>query len=193
MTVTLSVRTPATNAADTVGVIVPAVVDRSTGPVKLVTVLLFASCAVTLTLNAVPAVCVGMLPPAPASTLKWCSAPAVTLNVVLSPVRLAAVAPIVIDPAVWPVTDREAMPLAAVDAVSPVTVPPPMFVLAKVTDVVLSVVITLLFASRTSTVNVRAEPDCRSAAELVKVRWCGAPGVTLKALLSVAANDPSVA
>ena len=61
VSVTLCVRTPLTNALDTVGLIVPAFVVKSTVPVKLVTVLLFASCAVIVALNAVPAVCVDML------------------------------------------------------------------------------------------------------------------------------------
>ena len=59
VTVTLSVRTPLANVPDVVGVMVPAVVAKSTVfpvPSKLVTVLLFASCAVIVILKAVPAV-----------------------------------------------------------------------------------------------------------------------------------------
>ena len=70
VTVTLSVRTPLTKLLETVGLMVPALVVRFTVPVKLLTVLLFASCAVIITLKAVPAACVPMGPPPPASTKK---------------------------------------------------------------------------------------------------------------------------
>ena len=52
-----------------------------TVPVKPVTVLLLVSCAVTLMLNALPAVCVLILPRA-----KWCNAPAFTVKLLLMPV-----------------------------------------------------------------------------------------------------------
>jgi hypothetical protein len=70
VTVTLSVRTPAVNAPEVMGEIVPAVVERLAVVVKLVTVLLNASNAVMRMLKAVPAVWVLMFPPAPASTTK---------------------------------------------------------------------------------------------------------------------------
>ncbi len=66
-------------------------------------------------------------------------------------------------------TALEAIPLDAVAAPRPVTVPAPA-VLAKVTEVELSLETTLLAASRTSAVSVRAPPDVRLAAELVMVR-----------------------
>ena len=56
VTVTLCVRAPLVNAPDVVGLIVPAVVVKATVLVKLVTVLLFKSCAVIVILNALPAV-----------------------------------------------------------------------------------------------------------------------------------------
>ena len=62
VTVTLSVRTPLLNAPEVVGLIVPAVVAKSTVPVNAVTVLLLASCAVIVMLNVVPAVCVEIVP-----------------------------------------------------------------------------------------------------------------------------------
>ena len=72
---------------------------------------------------------------------------------------------IVIEPAVWPVTLLDAMPEPAVAAPRPVTVPAPA-VLAKVTEVELSVVTTFPAASRTSAVSVRApaggEIACRA-------------------------------
>jgi hypothetical protein len=52
--VTLSVRTPATNAPDVVGARDPLFVARVTVPVKPVTVELSCACAVIVTLNAVP-------------------------------------------------------------------------------------------------------------------------------------------
>ena len=81
VTETLSVRTPLANTADTAGLIVPAVVLRFTVLVNPVTVLLFASCAVIVMPNAVPAVC-GLLMLAIANLL---SAPASTVNGALSP------------------------------------------------------------------------------------------------------------
>jgi hypothetical protein len=65
--------TPLVNVPDTDGMIVPAFVVRSTVapvPVNCVTVALDPSRAVILMLNAVPATCVPMLPPAAASTRK---------------------------------------------------------------------------------------------------------------------------
>ena len=81
VTVTFCVRTPATNDPETVGAIAPAVVLRFTVLVNAVTVLLFASCAVIVMSNAVPAVC-GLLMLAIANLL---SAPASTVNGALSP------------------------------------------------------------------------------------------------------------
>ena len=57
VTVTDCVSVPLVKLADVVGVIVPAVVVKLTVPVKPVTVLLLTSCAVNVTLNAVPATC----------------------------------------------------------------------------------------------------------------------------------------
>src|SRR5439155_1544422 len=54
-------------------------------PVNPETVLLFASRAVILRLNAAPAVCVGMAPPTPASTRKLFSPPGFTVNALLVP------------------------------------------------------------------------------------------------------------
>src|SRR5437867_2949301 len=54
-------------------------------PVNPVTVLLFASRAVILMLNAVPAVCVPMAPPPAFSTRKLFSAPGFTVNALLVP------------------------------------------------------------------------------------------------------------
>ncbi len=90
--------------------------------------------------------------------VRWSAAPGSMVKVVVPEVRPAAEAVIVIEPAVCPVTALEAMPLAAVAAPSPVTVPVPA-VFAKVTEVVLSPVRTLLAASRTSAVSVRAPPE----------------------------------
>ncbi len=84
-------------------------------------------------------------------------------------------APIVIVPAVWPVTLLEATPPEAVAAPRPVRVPAPE-VLAKVTAVELSPVTRLSAASLTSAVSVRAAPEARLLVPLVIVRWSGAPG-----------------
>src|SRR5439155_1201918 len=80
--VPLRVRPPPLNAPEVAGVIVPAVVLRSTVPVKLVTVLLLASCAVIVMLNADPAVC-GLLIVAMAN---FVGAPGLTSNALLVPV-----------------------------------------------------------------------------------------------------------
>src|SRR5258706_14360895 len=97
------------------------------------------------------------------------------VNVVESPARLVAVAPIVIDPASCPVTVLVAIPLEAVALPNPVTVPVPA-VLAKVTEVLLSVVTTFWFASRTSTVSARVAPDVRLVVADVKDRKSVAQG-----------------
>ncbi len=115
--------------------------------------------------------------------VRWSAAPGTTVKVVVSEVRPAAEAVIVIEPAVWPVTLFEATPDEAVAAPSPVTVPLPA-VLAKLTEVALSPVRTLPAASRTSAVSVRAAPEPRLAVELVIVRWSAAPGVTVKVVVS---------
>ena len=57
-----------------------------TVPVNPVTVLLLPSRAVTLTLNALPAVCVGMVPPPELSTRKFAKTPGSTVKVLLVPV-----------------------------------------------------------------------------------------------------------
>src|SRR5437016_9145092 len=68
-------------------------------PVNPVTVLLFASRAVILMLNAVPAVCVGMAPPpGAASTRKLFSTPGFTVTTLLVPVFPAVVVVIVMLP-----------------------------------------------------------------------------------------------
>ena len=94
--VTLSVRTPAVNAPDVVGLILPAFVVRSTVPAKDVWVLLNVSCAVMVALNAIPAVC-GLLMVLMA---KWCSAAGSTVKVLLVPV---SVPPVLVTVIVFPV------------------------------------------------------------------------------------------
>ena len=107
------------------------------------------------------------------------------MKVVASELRPAAVAVIVIEPAVWPAIESEATPFEAVAAPSPVTVPaPPVF--ANVTEVELSVVTTLPAASRTSAVSDRAAPDARFAVELVTTTATGPPRTTVKVLESEA-------
>ena len=96
--------------------------------------------------------------------------PGSTVKVVVSAVRPAAVAWIVIEPARSPVTVFDATPEAAVAAPRPVTVPAPA-VLAKVTAVELSPrdeVVRRRRGSRRSA--SRAEPEARLAVELVTVR-----------------------
>ncbi len=63
---------------------------------------------------------------------------------------------------------------------------PVPLVLAKVTEVALSPVRTLLLASRTSAVSVRAAPEVRLPVALVTVRWSAAPATTLKVSASEA-------
>src|SRR5437773_2373499 len=63
--------TPAVNVPDVTGAPASAPLDVNvTGPVKVVTVLLLTSCAVTRMLNAVAAVCVAIVPPPVFSTRK---------------------------------------------------------------------------------------------------------------------------
>src|SRR6266540_351376 len=114
--------------------------------------------------------------------VRWSAGPTTTVNVVESPVRPPAVAPIVIEPASAPVTVFVAMPAEAVAEPSPVTVPMPA-VLAKVTLVVLSPVRRLPAASRTSTVRSRVEPDARFEVALVKVRWSAAPATIVNVVV----------
>ena len=57
VTLTLCVRTPLAKAPETAGVMVPAVVLKSTALVKLGTVLLFKSCALMMMLKGTPATC----------------------------------------------------------------------------------------------------------------------------------------
>ena len=97
------------------------------------------------------------------------AAPGTMPNMVESEASVLAVAVIVTEPASAPATSFDAMPLAAVADPRPVTVPAP-FVFANVTEVVLSLVARLPPASRISTLSVRAVPEARSAAELVKAR-----------------------
>ena len=88
VTATLSVRTPPLNVPEVTGVIVPAVVLKSTVPPKLGTVLLFASCAVIVMLKAVPAVCgllIGAMP-------NFAKAPGSTVNALLVPLAAPFVA-----------------------------------------------------------------------------------------------------
>jgi hypothetical protein len=81
--------TPAVNVPDVTGLPVRAPVEVSdTVEVNDVTVLLFTSCAVILKLNAVPAVCVPIVPPPLFSTLKWSRAPGLTVAIVAKPVWL---------------------------------------------------------------------------------------------------------
>src|SRR4051812_10956631 len=80
------------------------------------------------------------------------------VKVVLSPVSPVAEAPMGIEPARTPVTDLEATPLTAVAEPRPLTVPVPA-VLAKPTEVVLSLSTRLPAASRISTVRVRLAPE----------------------------------
>ena len=92
VTVTLcDASTPAANALDVVGLIDPAVVLRLAVPVNPVTVLLLASCAVSMMLKAVPAVCVPMLPLPAASTRNFANTPGFTSNALLVPVSLPPV------------------------------------------------------------------------------------------------------
>src|SRR4051794_22151579 len=80
------------------------------------------------------------------------AAPGVTLNVELAEVSPLALAVIVTDPAVAPVTVFCAIPPVAVAVPSPVTAPLPA-VFANVTTVELSEPTRLSFASRISTVS----------------------------------------
>src|SRR5713226_10017273 len=75
VTVMLFVTTPEVNAPEVVGLMVPAVVLKLTEPMKLVTVLLFESWAVIVTLKPVPAVC-GLLI---AEIAKWWSGPIIVI------------------------------------------------------------------------------------------------------------------
>src|SRR2546426_754772 len=87
------VSTPDANAAVVTGAPTSVPVDVSVAvPVNPVTVLLFASRAVILMLNGVPAICVPMAPPPNASTRKLFSAPGFTVNALLVPVFPAFVA-----------------------------------------------------------------------------------------------------
>jgi hypothetical protein len=112
-------------------------------------------------------------------TVRWSAAPGSTVKVVVPDVSPDADAVIVIDPASAAVTLFEAIPDDAVAAPAPVTVPAPD-VFAKVTEVELSEVTTLSFASRTSAVSVLAEPDPRFAVDEVTTTLVAAPATTEK-------------
>ncbi len=129
------------------------------------TVLPALSCTVAVRTRLAPEVRFAVEPP----ITTFAGVPGSTVNVVESAVTLAALAWIVIEPARSPVTALDATPDEAVEEPRPLTVPAPA-VLAKVIEVELSAVTTLLAASRTSAVKVRAAPEARLAVELVIVR-----------------------
>ncbi len=108
--------------------------------------------------------------------------PGSIVKLVVSAPTPAAVAWIVIGPAVCAGDAPGGDAVRGGAAPSPVTVPVPA-VFAKVTEVALSPARRLSFASRTSAVSVRAAPEARLAVELVIVRWSAAPGTTVKVVV----------
>src|SRR5215210_4601381 len=160
---------------------------RSAVPVKPVTVLLFASCAVRRTLKLVPAVCVAMFPPPVASTLKWASAPGLTVNALLVPVSLPAVlvAVMVKEPVLEIVTAREARTPAVKAGVVPL--PDDSVPVELRSAVPVNPVTVLLFASRAVSLTLKLVPAVwvamfpPPAASTRKL--FSAPGLTVKLLL----------
>ena len=118
--------------------------------------------------------------------------PGVTEKVDVAEVRPALEAVIVTEPAMLPVTVRDAMPEEAVALPSPVTEPAPA-VWAKLTTVVLSPVSTLPPASSTAAVSPFVEPEATLAAPDVNASLAAAPRVMLKVFESAAVRLPSVA
>src|SRR5213593_1896667 len=158
VTVTLcDASTPAANALDVVGLIVPAVVLRLAVPVNPVTVLLLASCAVIVMLNGVPAVCVPMLPPPAASTRNFANTPGFTLNALLVPVSLPLVrVAVIVFPVPACVTVTLCVRTPLVNAADVVGVIDPAVVLRFTVPVKLVAV--LLFASWAVSVMLKAVP-----------------------------------
>jgi hypothetical protein len=144
---------------------------------------------------------------APAATLavvevkaSFAAVPGVTVKVEASEVRPVAVAVMVTEPAVAPVTTFCAIPPLAVAVPSPVTVPLPL-VFANVTTVELSELTRLSFASRIAIVSVLVAPEATLAVVEVKASFVAAPGVTVNVdvseaspvALAVTVTDPAVA
>src|SRR5213080_5607077 len=146
--------TPAANAtvappADSVPVDVMVAV-----PVNPVTVLLFASRAVILMLNADPAVCVGMAPPTAASTRKLFSTPGFTVNALLVPLD-----PLVAVSVKLPVFEIVTLCEASTPAVNATVVPPADSVPVDVMVAVpVNPVTVLLFTSRAVILMLNADP-----------------------------------
>jgi hypothetical protein len=158
----------------------------STVPVKLVTVLLFASRAVTWILKGVATICVGMLPPPAASTRKFESAPGVMLKALeVAPVNAGLLEAVNVYPVPVRFIDRllnVAIPPIAEMEPPPLSVPPPGFVpMASDTDL-LSVVtrFPLVSSIRTVTGGVIFAPATALLGCWPKVSLDGAPGVILK-------------
>src|SRR5207249_30017 len=137
--------TPALNAA-----VVPRSEERRVGnvrvavPVKPVNVMLYASCAVILVLNADPAVCVAIAPPTAASTRKLFSTPGFTVNALLVPLD-----PLVAVSVKLPVFEIVTLCEASTPALNAAVVPPADSVPVDVMVAVpVNPVTVLLFTSR---------------------------------------------
>src|SRR5881396_3665139 len=146
--------TPAVNAAvvppaDSVPVDVMVAV-----PVNPVTVLLFASRAVILMLNGVPAVCVPMAPPPATSTRKLFSTPGFTVNALLVPLD-----PLVAVSVKLPVFEIVTLCEASTPALNAAVVPPADSVPVDVMVAVpVKPVTVLLLASRAVILMLNADP-----------------------------------
>src|SRR5881397_840850 len=183
--------TPAVNAtvvppADSVPVEVMVAV-----PVNPVTVLLFASRAVILMLNADPAVCVGMAPPTAASTRKLFSAPGSTVNALLVPLD-----PLVAVSVKLPVFEIVTLCEASTPDANAAVVPPADSVPVDVMVAVpMKPVTVLLFASRAVILMLNGVPAiCVGMAPppaFSTRKLFSAPGSTVNALL--VPLDPLVA
>src|SRR6059036_2119805 len=185
------VSTPAVNAAvvppaDSVPVDVMVAV-----PVNPVTVLLFASRAVILMLNGVPAICVPMAPPPAASTRKLFSTPGFTVNALLVPLD-----PFVAVSVKLPMFEIVTLCEVSTPAVNAAVVPPADSVPVDVMVAVpVNPVTVLLFASRAVILMLNgvpaicvpmAPPPAASTRKLFST-----PGFTVNALL--VPLDPFVA
>ncbi len=166
----------------------------STVPVNPVTVLLFASRAVTLMSNTVPAVCVPIFPPPDASTKKLSNAPGLTVKLLLVP---ASVLPVFVAVTVKePVFEIVTLWVERTPAVKEAVVPLPEDndPVELISTVPVNPVTVLLFASRAVTLISNAVPavcvPIFPPPDASTKKLSNAPGLTVKLLLVPASVLP---
>src|SRR6202007_3390072 len=182
MVTALLLNTPAVKLA-----VVPLPADKvpveviSTVPVKLVTVLLLASCAVIVAiLNDVPAVCVPI-----EEIAKWCRVPGFTVKLLLVPV---SVLPVLVAVMVkLPVLEMVTALLLNTPAVKLAVVPLPddKVPVDVISTVPVKLVTVLLLASWAVIVAILNALPAACVLMLEIAKGCGSPGFTLNVLLPV--------